>query len=81
MNQRLKFLRRIAVRVNTLVDTQCCAAESYYSDLPLTRFVAIREQVQNAKLELKKSKRKNYYKILQVEKTATEVEIKKGSVG
>lgn len=37
----------------------------------------IREKLQQAKLELKKSLRKNYYKILEVEKTAGENEIKK----
>jgi len=36
-----------------------------------------RQLLQEAKLELKKSKRKNYYKILGVEKTANEDEIKK----
>lgn len=38
----------------------------------------LKRQLQEAKLELKKSKRKNYYKILGVEKDATEKEIKKG---
>ena len=37
----------------------------------------IRQQLRNAKIELKKSKRKNYYKILGVAKTATSSEIKK----
>ena len=36
-----------------------------------------RRLLKDAKLELKKSKRKDYYKILGVEKTATEQEIKK----
>merc|ERR1712012_851761 len=36
-----------------------------------------RQLLQEAKLELKKSKRKNYYKILGVEKTANDDEIKK----
>ena len=37
----------------------------------------MREKIETAKLELKKSKRKNYYKILGIEKTADEAEIKK----
>ncbi|KJX96835.1 hypothetical protein TI39_contig598g00029 [Zymoseptoria brevis] len=37
----------------------------------------IAKDVRNAELELKKSKRKDYYKILGVEKSATETEIKK----
>lgn len=37
----------------------------------------IRRELRQAKMELKKSKRKNWYKILGVEKTATVVEIKK----
>ena len=38
---------------------------------------SIKSKVQNAKLELKKSKRKDYYKILEVAKEANEDEIKK----
>ncbi|KAL1961291.1 hypothetical protein VTO42DRAFT_19 [Malbranchea cinnamomea] len=37
----------------------------------------IREEIRNAEWELKKSKRKDYYKILGVDKDATEQEIKK----
>lgn len=37
----------------------------------------LKERIRNAQLELKKSKRKNYYKILGVEKTADEGELKK----
>merc|ERR1712018_759482 len=37
-----------------------------------------RRLLSNAKLELKKSKRKDYYKILGVDKSANEEEIKKG---
>ena len=37
----------------------------------------LREKIQNAKLELKKSKRKDYYKILAVEQNANDDEIKK----
>jgi DnaJ homolog subfamily C member 7 len=37
----------------------------------------LRQKLQEAKLELKKSKRKDYYKILEIGKEATEEEIKK----
>jgi DnaJ family protein C protein 7 len=37
----------------------------------------LREKVRHAQLELKKSKRKDYYKILDIAKTATDDEIKK----
>ncbi len=37
----------------------------------------LRQKLQDAKLELKKSKRKDYYKILDVSKDVTEDEIKK----
>ena len=37
----------------------------------------VREKLKNAKLELKKSKRKDYYKILCISKEGTEAEIKK----
>jgi len=37
----------------------------------------LRERIKHAKLELKKSKRKDYYKILNVEKDADEHRIKK----
>ena len=40
-------------------------------------FTENKRLLQEAKLELKKSKRKDYYKILGVSKTATEDEIKK----
>jgi DnaJ homolog subfamily C member 7 len=37
----------------------------------------LKEKIRHAQLELKKSKRKNYYKILGIEKSADEAEIKK----
>ena len=40
-------------------------------------FLLLRQLLQEAKLELKKSKRKDFYKILGVEKTANDDEIKK----
>ena len=40
-------------------------------------FAQINSKIKEAKLELKKSKRKDYYKILEVSKSATEDEIKK----
>jgi tetratricopeptide (TPR) repeat protein len=38
----------------------------------------LKQALRDAKLELKKSKRKNYYKILKIEKTASDRDIKKG---
>jgi len=38
----------------------------------------LKQQLRESRLELKKSKRKDYYKVLGVEKTASEKEIKKG---
>lgn len=38
----------------------------------------IAKDIRNAELELKKSKRKDYYKILEVEKDASDMDIKKG---
>jgi DnaJ family protein C protein 7 len=38
----------------------------------------LRQKLQEAKLELKKSKRKDYYKIIGVGKDATPEEVKKG---
>ena len=37
----------------------------------------LKQKLNEAKLELKKSKRKDYYKILEISKDATEDEIKK----
>ena len=37
----------------------------------------LRKELRNAEMELKKSKRKDYYKILGVDKNATDVDIKK----
>ncbi len=39
--------------------------------------MGIREKIKKAQLEIKKAKRKDYYKILDVKKDATESEIKK----
>lgn len=40
-------------------------------------FLEHKQLLKNAQLELKKSKRKDYYKVLGVDKNATEDEIKK----
>jgi DnaJ family protein C protein 7 len=37
----------------------------------------LKQKIQNARLELKKSKRKDYYKLLEVSKEANDDEIKK----
>lgn len=47
------------------------------SNSSLFSFSENKQLLQNAKLELKKSKRKDYYKILGVPKTANEDEMKK----
>jgi DnaJ family protein C protein 7 len=37
----------------------------------------VKDKLQHAKVDAKKNKRKDYYKILELEKTATEADIKK----
>eukprot|EP00095_Tigriopus_kingsejongensis_P003055 maker-scaffold101_size371023-snap-gene-0.23 protein:Tk03055 transcript:maker-scaffold101_size371023-snap-gene-0.23-mRNA-1 annotation:"-like protein subfamily c member 7" len=53
------------------------AVRDYEKALMLDRSMETKKLLQHAKLELKKSKRKDYYKILGVSKTASEDEIKK----
>jgi len=54
------------------------AVRDYEAAFKIDRTHEIKEQLNNAKLELKKSKRKDYYKILGVDKNAADDEIKKG---
>ena len=49
----------------------------YEASLKLDKSMETKSALKDAKLQLKKSKRKDYYKILGVTKTATEDEIKK----
>lgn len=55
---------RVRARIRFMLDAEC---------LPLEH----KQLLKNAQLELKKSKRKDYYKILGVDKNASEDEIKK----
>jgi len=45
--------------------------------MSFAQLIEFRRYLEKAKLELKKSKRKDYYKILGIQKTSTDDEIKK----
>lgn len=53
------------------------AIKDYEAALKLDKSMETKNALKDAKLQLKKSKRKDYYKILGITKTATEDEIKK----
>jgi len=53
------------------------AVKDYEAALKLEKSMETKNALKDAKLQLKKSKRKDYYKVLGITKTATEDEIKK----
>jgi len=73
------YLKAYLRRAKCYMDTEKYeeAVRDYEKILKLDHSQENRRLLKEAKLELKKSKRKNYYKILGVEKTADDSEIKK----
>ncbi|XP_012938852.1 dnaJ homolog subfamily C member 7 [Aplysia californica] len=69
------FMRRAKCYTETELYQE--AVNDYEQMYKMAKTRENKQLLQNAKLELKKSKRKDYYKILGVHKTATEDEIKK----
>lgn len=73
-----RFTRQRRQKVNLTISVYLVAELVFYYFTPLY-FITLEHKhlLKNAQLELKKSKRKDYYKILGVDKNATEDEIKK----
>jgi DnaJ homolog subfamily C member 7 len=53
------------------------AVKDYETAVKLDKSMETKNALKDAKLQLKKSKRKDYYKILGITKTASEDEVKK----
>ncbi|CAL1529044.1 unnamed protein product [Lymnaea stagnalis] len=73
------YLKAYMRRAKCYTDTELYeeAVRDYEQIYKMAKTRENKQLLQNAKLELKKSKRKDYYKILGVHKTASEDEIKK----
>lgn len=74
-----KYLKAILKRAKCHYDLENYeeCVKDYENALKLEKTMEIRNLLRDAKLQLKKSKRKDYYKILGVSKNASDTEIKK----
>lgn len=74
-----KYVKAILKRARCQYDMENFeeAVKDYETALKMDKSMEIKNALKDAKLQLKKSKRKDYYKILGVTKGATEDEIKK----
>jgi DnaJ family protein C protein 7 len=74
-----KYLKAILMRAKSHYQLENFdeAVKDYEAAMKIEKTVEIKNLLKDAKLQLKKSKRKDYYKILGVTKQATEDEIKK----
>lgn len=74
-----KYVKAILKRARCYYDLENFeeSIKDYEAALKLDKSMETKNALKDAKLQLKKSKRKDYYKILGVHKSATEDEIKK----
>ena len=74
-----KYVKAILKRARCQYDMENFeeAVKDYELALKMDKSMETKNALKDAKLQLKKSKRKDYYKILGITKTATEDEIKK----
>lgn len=74
-----KYVKALLKRARCYYDLEKFdeSIKDYEAALKLDKSMETKNALKDAKLQLKKSKRKDYYKILGITKTATEDEIKK----